>query len=278
MGVRELVTYIVKSQPQCLVHDVLRHVDGGEATKTGGGGGSAIVVDYVLVDVTNILQTWRPSGQRARDILLSPRIVVRRAVMLVVDGPRTHRGTQREQRSFLQTSESEAFMSTLAREWADALAAEKNRGVAAAAGGRGEESAPSIVVCGRQVEGEGDFKLLALHRRLALAAMTTPTSSHARRRPTFLVASEDSDLFSGLLMGPNPQDTMLLTTLHSTLSDAALIRLSVVADAVAETIQGTSKGNGTAAAATGTHLAVVTVKTGTVTTGAILLLCIIWQM
>jgi hypothetical protein len=54
--------------------------------------------------------------------------------------------------------------------------------------------------------------------------------------------------------------------------------LTIDPDATADVVHGTAMGNGTQVSATGVHLAVATVKTGTVTGSPVLLLNILWQM
>lgn len=54
--------------------------------------------------------------------------------------------------------------------------------------------------------------------------------------------------------------------------------ITVDADAAAGTVHGSMEGNGTQAATGGGPLGIATVKTGTVSTGAILQICILWQM
>jgi hypothetical protein len=199
--------------------------------------------DYVLVDLTNAMQTLKPAVLTK---LLTVQLRANTALVLVVDGQRQRQGTAREQRQFLQQRDADVTVQQIAsallgfagtddaNALTDASGAKRARAEAAPSRAVGSKSQPRVVLVGREVAGEGDYKLLSIHRRLVTlheqrsqraTSAATPT---AAARPTFLLVSEDSDVLCGAMCGPCPQDVTIATTLHDALHEVHFLSVGPI--------------------------------------------------
>jgi len=192
--------------------------------------------DYVLVDLTNALQTVKLPVLLK---LLGTQLCSRIAVVLVLDGQRSRQGTAREQRQFLQQRDADIAVAQIAHAIYEACGcgASARTETPKAAGlfgpskkapraevGIGGDMVPRVVVCGREVAGEGDYKLLSLHRRLIQYHNSHPTD----KSPTFAFVSEDADVLCGAMAGPSPHKISIATTLHDALHEPHLLNVGCV--------------------------------------------------
>lgn len=199
MGVPDLLKFVAKSAPGALCR--VPHETSGEH----------VAFDYVLVDATNVAQTM--GFELVKDFFKKPSVVVNVAVIFVLDSQRRRVGTAREQRSHGATQDTELLVRKTAAEiiahWKSACRDQEAKKI------------PAVVMSGRDVSGEADYKMLHLHRSIASAHM-----AQKRPAPTFLMISEDSDVLCGCMCGLAPQQVSLGTTLRDTTLELCLLRLS----------------------------------------------------
>ena len=233
MGIPDLMRFVAGDAA-----GALRRIPATTSVEAG------IPFDYVLVDLTNALQTVKLPVLLK---LLGTQLAARTAVVLVVDGQRSRQGTAREQRQFLQQREADIAVQQIAQAIHEARggsasapatvksaglfggqsAKKKNRAEAPTTSTAGSSTAPPrVVVCGRDVAGEGDYKLLSLHRRICQSHQQDHKPGSTA--PTFAFVSEDADVLCGAMMGPAPQDVSVATTLHDALHEPHLLHVGSV--------------------------------------------------
>ena len=166
---------------------------------------STSVFDYILVDASNeVIQGGSPTAVRQ---LLCVHTRARKAVVFVVDGERSRQGSHRAHRQFFALRDSDQQLETIAKEVAI------GQSLLWSASGEEEKAdcsdapahPPVVVIVGRDILGEGDFKLLALQRHIMMLHCTphqTAMSKEQSDPPSVLAVSDDSDIFCGLLCGP----------------------------------------------------------------------------
>jgi hypothetical protein len=203
MGIPELLKFVAKTTPNALFkvpcgsvidHHQLQHFD------------------YVLVDATNLAQTI--GFKRLVSVLTTSAVRVDSALIFVFDSQRRRVGTAREHRTIHTTQDFEVLVHKIADEIRTSW---KARGPAT--GGKVAE----VLMSGRDVAGEADYKMLHMHRSLSTAAAAAGKPS-----PSFLLVSEDSDVLCGALCGPCPQRVTLATTLQDTTTDMCMLSLQHV--------------------------------------------------
>jgi hypothetical protein len=193
------------------------------------------VFDYILVDLTNALQTWKLQTLQR---LLTVQVRAKLAVVCVVDGQRSRQGTSREQRQFLQQRDADVAIHQLAAGLLSTAAptpaneADQPQKKARTEGqpslSATAASKPRVIVVGREVAGEGDYKLLSVHRRLQAAHAAKRAKFSVSDSPSFLFISEDSDVLCGAMCGPEPQCISLATTLHDALHEIHLLSVAAI--------------------------------------------------
>ncbi|KAH9582049.1 hypothetical protein LSM04_003524 [Trypanosoma melophagium] len=197
MGVPDFLKFAARVSPDALCR----------VPKTGNA--APIEFDFVLVDATNVFQTI---GLHAlSEFLLLPKLHVKRAVIFTVDAQRHRAGTARSHRTHATVLDTDVSMQQLCCKLQDHYKQ------------RGGKTASQVLVSGRQIAGEADYKILDIQRNLvtqALAAGEDP--------PTFCFVSEDSDVLSGALCGPAPYTVSIATKLHDTMFEMCILRLSHV--------------------------------------------------
>ncbi|CUG89066.1 Hypothetical protein, putative [Bodo saltans] len=200
MGIPELLKFIAKTTPNALFkvpcgsiidHHQLQHFD------------------YVLVDATNLAQTI--GFKRLVSVLTTSAIRVNVALVFVFDSQRRRVGTSREHRTIHTTQDFELLVHKIADEIRTSWKA------------RGGSKVPEVLMSGRDVAGEADYKMLHMQRSL-----TTAAAASGKSNPSFLLVSEDSDVLCGALCGPCPQRVTLATTLQDTTTDLCMLSLQHV--------------------------------------------------
>ncbi|CAD2214250.1 hypothetical protein, conserved [Angomonas deanei] len=202
MGVPDLLKFVARATPSALCKVPM------EANSS-----SQLQFDFVFVDATNIAQTI--SFPKLMEFLQNKNIKVSKAVVFALDSQRDRVGTARHHRqTHLMVGDLDVQVQKVCME----LQQYYNKSC-----GTGE-NVPKVLISGRNVYGEADYKLLSLHRNLVTAAI----QSGATELPKFLFISEDSDIVGGLLCGPAPQCTYVATVLRHTLSQLHVLQVSHV--------------------------------------------------
>lgn len=264
MGVPDFLKFVARSSPGALC----RLPRQNEARQRAGGKGTAeeaeaaaaaapvalLEYDYVLIDATNVAQTI--TLERLYDFLCDPRLVVRKAVIFALDAGRTREGTARHHRqAHLMIGDLDVKVQQMCSSLAEHY---RKRAVAAAkhatSGGPGKPAGaqqvqvPYVLVSGRNVGGEADYKVLDLQRVIITAALANRDTA----LPRFLFVSEDSDILCGAICGPAPQQVSIATNLRDTLFELCILRLEYVLAYVAvcvDALVGSAASNEAAAAA-----------------------------
>ncbi len=192
-------------------------------------GSDTFAADYALIDCTNAFQTL--GNDVLVQFLTNPNIRIRIGFIFVLDGQRRRVGTSREQRVAAAGHENDVLvhqcMVAVAQHYQTQLEEERSfkraRHEKKDASDGSSDAMPVFSVCGRDVVGEGDYKMLHLHRTLVCEAAARGAS-----QPSFLFVSEDSDLLCGALCGPAGQNVTIATKLHGTTFELCLLRVSHV--------------------------------------------------
>eukprot|EP00796_Vickermania_ingenoplastis_P005054 gene5054-3641_t len=200
MGLPDFLKFAVRSAPDALV----------PLSKSPK---QKLKFDFVLVDATNAAQTI--GFDQLFELLVNPSISVSSAILFAVDSQRDRTGSARQYR------QSRAVVGDL-----DVKVQEFCVRLSKAFGGR--SSSPLLLVSGRGVAGEADYKVMDLHRSIVSRALF-----HNKPIPSFLFVSEDSDILCGTLCGPAPHKVSIATSLHDTTFRLNILRLSHVVTYVA---------------------------------------------
>ncbi|EAN78008.1 hypothetical protein, conserved [Trypanosoma brucei brucei TREU927] len=167
--------------------------------------------DFILIDATNAAQTIGLEVLGA--FLRRSQVQVRQAVIFAVDGQRQRSDTARAQRTHSTVLDTDVviqrFGSDLQRHYEQC----------------GGESVPQVLISGRHVAGEADYKILDIQRFIIMQVFTNGGSD---KLPTFCMVSEDSDVLCGALCGPAPHTVSIVTKLRDTMIDMCVLRVSHV--------------------------------------------------
>ncbi|KAG5465449.1 hypothetical protein CUR178_00152 [Leishmania enriettii] len=207
MGVPDFVKFVARSSPGALCR-----------VPRGGSRSDPLVFDLILIDATNAAQTL------GLDTLLSflhpDHLVARSAVIFALDSQRDRSGTARAHRHApVSISDLDVQVQRLCGQLADAYRAHQRSNKTL-----GASVNPYVLMSGRGVAGEADYKLLDLQRSLTTCAI----ANGATLLPTFLFISEDSDVLCGALCGPAPQQVSIATKLQDVLFEPSILRLDRV--------------------------------------------------
>lgn len=204
MGLPDFLKFAVRSAPDSLT-PVSRNAKHGH-----------VIFDFALIDATNAAQTI--GFDQLFELLVNSNITIRVAIIFAVDSQRDRSGTARHHR------QSRAVAGDL-----DVKVQEFCSRVAKALTSRnGTSNVPLLLMSGRGVAGEADYKILDIQRSIVASALF-----YKKRVPTFLFVSEDSDILCGTMCGPAPQNVSIATSLHDTTFNVNLLRLSHVVTYVA---------------------------------------------
>ncbi|CCW67007.1 unnamed protein product [Phytomonas sp. Hart1] len=217
MGIPDFLKFAARSSPRALCR-----------VPRSGTPSSTLRFDYILVDATNVDQTI--GIDELIEFLKLPTITVRKAVIFALDSQRSREGTVRHHRQThtmigdldvrvqrMCTVLTKHYQSQLQNE-----SDEKRRG-----------STPLVLISGRNVAGEADYKILDLHRTITAAHLL----AHERTLPSFLFISEDSDMLCGALCGPAPHTIGIATNLRSTTLDLCILRVEQVLEYIADCVE-----------------------------------------
>ncbi|ORC93035.1 uncharacterized protein TM35_000023610 [Trypanosoma theileri] len=197
MGVPDFLKFAARVSPEALC----RLPKAGNATPMG--------FDFILVDATNAFQTI--GFQALSEFLLLPKLNVRRAVIFAMDAQRHRAGTARSHRTHATVLDADVSVQQLSQKLQEHYKQ------------RGGEMMPQVLVSGRQIAGEADYKILDIQRNLVTQALAA-----GEKAPTFCFVSEDSDVLCGALCGPAPYSISIATKLHDTMFEMCILRLSHV--------------------------------------------------
>ncbi|KAG5488548.1 hypothetical protein JIQ42_00155 [Leishmania sp. Namibia] len=207
MGVPDFVKFVARSSPGALCR-----------VPRGGSRRDPLVFDFILIDATNAAQTL--GLDTLRSFLHPDHLVARSALIFALDSQRDRSGTARAHRhALVGISDLDVQVQRLCGQLADAYRAyqRSNKTLGASVN-------PCVLMSGRGVAGEADYKLLDLQRSLTTCAM----ANGATLLPTFLFISEDSDVLCGALCGPAPQQVSIATKLQDVLFEPSILRLDCV--------------------------------------------------
>ncbi|CAG9583670.1 conserved hypothetical protein [Leishmania major strain Friedlin] len=209
MGIPDFVKFIARSSPSALCR-----------VPKGSSRHEPLIFDFILIDATNAAQTLGLDTLRA---FLNPdHVMARSAVIFALDSQRDRSGTARAHRhALVGIGDLDVHVQKLCGQLADAYCAQQgcNNRLGAGSGAN-----PYVLMSGRGVAGEADYKLLDLQRCLVTCAI----ASGAAVLPTFLFISEDSDVLCGALCGPAPQQVSIATKLQDVLFEPSILRLDRV--------------------------------------------------
>lgn len=197
MGVPDFLKFAVRSSPDCLV-PVSQRLQWS--------------IDFVLVDATNVVQTI--GFDHLFDLLVKSSMEITTAVIFAVDSQRDRSGTPRQHR---QSRVPVGDLDVKVEEFCVRFKSAKK-----------DAQRPLLLISGRSVAGEADYKILDVQRTIVSYAVF-----HEKPLPSFLFVSEDSDILCGALCGPAPHLSYIATSLHDTTFRLNLLRVSHIATYVA---------------------------------------------
>ncbi|EAN94317.1 hypothetical protein C3747_40g168 [Trypanosoma cruzi] len=182
--------------------------------------------DFVLIDATNVCQTI--GLETLAEFLMQPHLKVRRAVVFAMDAQRHRAGTSRSQRTHATVLDADVAVQRLC------IALQQHYNKIATA----DAPQPQILISGRQVAGEADYKILDLQRQLVTQAFAAKV-----KLPTFCFVSEDSDVLCGVLCGPAPHTVTIATKLHDTMLEMCVLRVAHVLAYIARCVDAFAGGD-----------------------------------
>lgn len=205
MGVPDFLKFVARSAPGALC----RVPRGSQA--------SLLVYDYVLVDATNAAQTI--GLESLEKFLKQDNIVVRKAIIFALDAQRNREGTSRSQRQTnIMVGDLDVKVQKLCVSLVEYFRQRAQHQLCHAA------PVPLVLMSGRNVAGEADYKVLDIHRAILAASLEHDETT----LPHFLFISEDSDILCGTLCGPAPQQVSIATNLHDTTFEIGILQLEHV--------------------------------------------------
>lgn len=209
MGLPDFLKFASRSAPDSLV-PLVAHAKG-----------SPLSFDYALIDATNIAQTL--GLDQLFDLFVGKSITVTKAIIFAVDSQRDRTGTARHHRlSRAVVGDLDVKVQELCLRLTKAF--------------DGQEETPLVLMSGRGVAGEADYKILDIQRSIVSFSLYNETPI-----PTFLFISEDSDILCGTLCGPAPQNVCIATSLHDTTFTLHLLRLGYFMTYVAACVDALSQ-------------------------------------
>ncbi|RNF00642.1 uncharacterized protein Tco025E_08753 [Trypanosoma conorhini] len=207
MGVPDFLKFAARSSPTALCR------------MKKGRASAPLCFDFILVDATNACQTIG-LGTLA-EFLMQPQLKVRRAVIFAVDAQRHRAGTSRSHRTHATVLDADVAVQRLCGELQ-----EHYTQLATV-----DALRPQVLVSGRQVAGEADYKILDIQRQLVMQAFAAK-----EELPTFCFISEDSDVLCGAICGPAPHTVTIATKLHDTMFEMCLLRITHVLAYIAQRV------------------------------------------
>ncbi|KEG09662.1 hypothetical protein DQ04_04851040 [Trypanosoma grayi] len=212
MGLPDFLKFVARASPAALCRI------------PKGGGVATLCFDFVLIDATNAHQTI--GLETLAEFLKQPQLQVRRAIIFAMDAQRHRAGTSRSHRTHTTVIDADVAIQQ--------LCCELERHYRQRPGG----ASLQILISGRQVAGEADYKILDMQRQLVTQALAAGAEV-----PTFCLISEDSDVLCGALCGPAPHTVSIATKLHDTMFEMCVLRLTHVLAYIAVCVEALSGEN-----------------------------------
>ncbi|RNF05144.1 hypothetical protein TraAM80_04704 [Trypanosoma rangeli] len=207
MGIPDFLKFAARSSPTALCR------------MTKGASAAPVCFDFILIDATNACQTI--GLETLAEFLMQPQLKVRRAVVFAIDAQRHRAGTSRSYRTHATVLDADVAIQRLCgdlqRHYKQLASVDAQR--------------PQILVSGRQVAGEADYKILDIQRQLVMQAFAAK-----EELPTFCFVSEDSDVLCGAICGPAPHTVTIATKLHDTMFEMCLLRVTHVLAYIAKCV------------------------------------------
>ncbi|CCW60019.1 unnamed protein product [Phytomonas sp. EM1] len=230
MGVPDFLKFVARSSPRALCR-----------VPHSGSKSSLLRFDYILIDATNVDQTIGIDA--LLEFLKLPSITVRKAVIFALDSQRSREGTMRHHR---QSHTMIGDLDVRVQRMCVSLTEHYRLQLQGETDGSRYGSAPMVLVSGRNVAGEADYKIMDLHRTITTAHLLVQEGN----LPSFLFISEDSDILCSALCGPAPQTISIATNLRSTTFDLCILRVEHVLEYVADCVEALKSENDAATGAT----------------------------
>nr|CCC93732.1 unnamed protein product [Trypanosoma congolense IL3000] len=199
MGVPDFLKFVSRVTPGALCR-----VPRGDAV-------SSLHFDFILIDATNALQTV--GLETLGSFLRQKQVRVRRAVIFAVDAQRHRRNTVRASRTHSTVLDADVAVQKFCAD----LQCHYDR--------LQGSSSPKVLISGRHVAGEADYKILDIQRFIISQSLVNNDDGSL---PTFCLISEDSDVLCGALCGPAPQTVSIVTKLRDTMMDLCVLRVTHV--------------------------------------------------
>lgn len=197
MGLPDFLKYAVRSAPDSL-------------TPTPSGK-RKVSFDYVLIDATNVSQTV--GFDQLFTFLMESGVIIKKAIIFAIDSQRDRTGTARHHRlSRSVVGDLDVTVQDFISRLTKAFTASPSK-----------DTMPQLLMSGRGVAGEADYKMLSIQRTIIVSSWY-----HHMEVPTFLFVSEDSDILCGAICGPVPQNSFIATSLHDTTFRMNILRVSHV--------------------------------------------------